>query len=188
MWDNVTGEAAGPREVVTKFGVFPEQIADLLAIAGDAGDAVPGVPGIGIGSAASILRAHSSLEQALAATVDDAAELDVQIKAAGKAIKSGPAAERDTVTAIREELKARKTLARYHAKLVEHQELARFSRALTSLDCDAPIRIPWEDLATGGYNVTELRRRYTSLGFVRKAEQVSFFPKRPPWAIGHEEA
>lgn len=188
IWDNVTGKTRGPAEVLAKFGVEPRKIADLLAIAGDAGDSVPGVPGIGQGLAAALLQRFGSMELSLAAPVDDAADLARQIKAADKAIKSGPEHERPLVEELREGLKARKRLARYHALLVEHADVARFSRALTSLDCDAPIRVPWDDIPAGGYDAVELRKRYLSLGFTRKAEQVEHFPKRSPWAIGYEEA
>lgn len=187
MWDNVTGETRGPAEVATKFGVVPAQIADWLAIAGDAGDSVPGVPGIGQGFASALLQRFGALELALAEVPDDAADLARQIKGADKAIKSGPEHEKKLVEELREGLKTRKRLARYHALLVEHADLARFSRALTSLDCDAPIRVPWDDLPTGGYDAAELRKMYLSLGFTRKAEQVERFPKRSPWAIGYEE-
>lgn len=187
VWDNVTGEVRGPADVEEKFGVTPAQVADLLAIAGDSGDAVPGVPGVGMGFATALLRRFATMEQALAAPVDDADDLARQIKAAAKAIKSGPVHERDTVEAIRDGLKARKAIARHHRLLVEYEDVARFSRDLTALDCDAPIRIPWEDLPAGGFDAAELRKRYLSLGFTRKAEQVERFPKRSPWAIGYEE-
>ena len=47
----------GRDEVLAKFGVPPEQLADVLALAGDASDNVPGVPGIGVktGSYLSLL-------------------------------------------------------------------------------------------------------------------------------------
>jgi 5'-3' exonuclease len=187
VWDNVTGEVRGPRDVEDKFGVTPEQIADLLAIAGDSGDSVPGVPGIGTGWAASLLRRFSTMNAALSTPPEDGAVLARDIKAASKAIKSGPVDERGAVERIRDDLKSRKSIARYHRLLHEHEDLARFSRDLTALDCDAPIRIPWEDLPMGGFDAAELRKRYLSLGFSRKADQVERFPKRQPWAIGHEE-
>lgn len=187
VWDNVTGETRGPIDVRAKFGVDPPQIADFLAIAGDSGDSVPGVPGLGPGLAAELLRRFGSLEGALSQPPEDVGALSGQIKAADKAMKTGPESERATVQAIREDMKVRRRLARHHATLVEHADVARFSRALTSLDCDAPIRVPWDDLPMGGFNAAELRKRYLSLGFNRKAEQVAHFPKRAPWAIGHEE-
>ena len=35
----------GPDEVMTKFGVRPERVIDVQALAGDPADNVPGVPG-----------------------------------------------------------------------------------------------------------------------------------------------
>lgn len=188
MWDNVTGETRGPAEVREKFGVAPEQIADLLAIAGDAGDAVPGVPGLGMGTAASLLQRFGSMESAIESPVESVDVLSAQIKEAGKALRSGPEKERSLVRLLRDQMKERKRIARCHQILVDHAEVARFSRALTSLDCDAPIRVPWDDLPMGGFDAVELRKRYSSLGFTRKAEQVERFPKRAPWAVGYEEA
>jgi 5'-3' exonuclease len=51
--------------VYKQFGVYPEQIADLLAMAGDAVDNIPGVPGIGLKTAARILNKWGTLDAAL---------------------------------------------------------------------------------------------------------------------------
>lgn len=51
--------------VFKKYGVYPEQIADQLALAGDKADNIPGVPGIGMATAAKLLRYFGSLEQLL---------------------------------------------------------------------------------------------------------------------------
>ena len=48
-------------------GIEPAQYIDLLALTGDASDNVPGVPGIGPKTATRLLRAHGSVEAALAA-------------------------------------------------------------------------------------------------------------------------
>ena len=45
-------ERIGPPEVRAKFGVDPERVPDVQALAGDATDNVPGVPGIGVKTAA----------------------------------------------------------------------------------------------------------------------------------------
>lgn len=50
-----------------KFGVRPEQLADLLALAGDRGNNIAGVPGIGTKTAARLLERFGSLEAALEA-------------------------------------------------------------------------------------------------------------------------
>ena len=43
------------------FGVYPEQIADFLALAGDGVDNIPGVPGVGRKTAAALLNHFGSL-------------------------------------------------------------------------------------------------------------------------------
>jgi len=48
------------------FGVWPEQIADFLALAGDSVDNIPGVPGIGKKTAAALLRHFGSLDDVYA--------------------------------------------------------------------------------------------------------------------------
>lgn len=48
--------------VFTKFGCFPEQVVDILALCGDASDNVPGVHGIGEKGAAKLILEFGSLE------------------------------------------------------------------------------------------------------------------------------
>lgn len=55
-----------PAEVREKFGVRPDQIVDLLALAGDPVDNIPGVPGIGRKTAVDILAAYDSVDNAYA--------------------------------------------------------------------------------------------------------------------------
>ena len=49
------------QEVIEKFGVAPELVADYLALVGDSSDNIPGVPGIGPKSAAAILNEFGSI-------------------------------------------------------------------------------------------------------------------------------
>lgn len=56
-------------DVVTKFGVGPESIPDLLALVGDAADGIPGVPRWGQKSAAIVLAQYRHIE---AIPLDDA--------------------------------------------------------------------------------------------------------------------
>ena len=56
--------------VAKKFGVRPEQLADLHALAGDRGNGIPGVPGIGAKTAAQLLGRFETLERALEAAGD----------------------------------------------------------------------------------------------------------------------
>ncbi|HBT82738.1 MAG TPA: ribonuclease HI, partial [Desulfuromonas sp.] len=47
LLDTMKGQRSGPAEVVARFGVPPELVADVLGLAGDTADNIPGVPGIG---------------------------------------------------------------------------------------------------------------------------------------------
>ena len=51
--------------VKEKFGVFPEQVIDKLALMGDSSDNVPGIPGIGPKTADALLEQFGSLEATL---------------------------------------------------------------------------------------------------------------------------
>ncbi|MDG2187296.1 MAG: DNA polymerase I [Hyphomicrobiales bacterium] len=48
-----------------KFGVYPEKVVDVQALAGDSTDNIPGVPGIGIKIAAELINEYGSLENLL---------------------------------------------------------------------------------------------------------------------------
>jgi 5'-3' exonuclease len=47
--------------VMSKFGVPPERIPDILALAGDSADGYPGIPGIGARTAARLIAQHGSI-------------------------------------------------------------------------------------------------------------------------------
>ena len=53
------------KAVKSRFGVEPQQMRDLLAMAGDPSDNVPGIPGIGPKTAASLLNDYGTLEEVL---------------------------------------------------------------------------------------------------------------------------
>jgi len=52
-------------KVKEAFGVFPEQMIDLLAMMGDTSDNIPGLPGIGPKTAATLLNEFNSLQEIL---------------------------------------------------------------------------------------------------------------------------
>ncbi len=53
------------KDIIKKFGVRPDQVADQLALAGDKSDNIPGVPGIGMAVAAKLLRYFDNIETML---------------------------------------------------------------------------------------------------------------------------
>ncbi len=54
-WDFARNRKLSHPMVAEKFGVQPEQMADFLALTGDAVDNIPGVPGVGAKTAAALL-------------------------------------------------------------------------------------------------------------------------------------
>lgn len=54
-------------EVFEKFGVTPDKVVEVQALAGDSTDNVPGVPGIGLKTAAQLIQEYGDLESLLAA-------------------------------------------------------------------------------------------------------------------------
>ena len=65
MLDPMKNKPIGPEEVFEKFGVTPDKVVDVQALAGDPVDNVPGVPGIGVKTAAQLIGEYGDLEQLL---------------------------------------------------------------------------------------------------------------------------
>ena len=61
LWDYARNRRHHHEDVQNWLGVEPGQVADLLALAGDAVDNIPGVPGIGPKTAAALLSEFGSL-------------------------------------------------------------------------------------------------------------------------------
>jgi DNA polymerase-1 len=65
MYDTMKDRRIGIPEVIEKFGVPPEKVVEVQALAGDSTDNVPGVPGIGIKTAAQLIVEYGDLETLL---------------------------------------------------------------------------------------------------------------------------
>ncbi|AIF49155.1 5'-3' exonuclease [Dyella japonica] len=65
QWDYARNLRWGPAGVHEKLGVHPHQVADYLALCGDAVDNIPGVPGVGAKTAAALLAHFGSLDALL---------------------------------------------------------------------------------------------------------------------------
>jgi DNA polymerase-1 len=66
MLDTMKNRRIGREEVMEKFGVPPELVIDVQALAGDSVDNVPGVPGIGVKTAAELIKEYGDLDALLA--------------------------------------------------------------------------------------------------------------------------
>ena len=65
MLDPMKSRHIGPAEVVERFGVGPDKVVDVQALAGDSTDNVPGVPGIGVKTAAQLVNEYGDLDSLL---------------------------------------------------------------------------------------------------------------------------
>ncbi len=66
LFDTMKNRRIARAEVIEKFGVPPEKVIDVQALAGDSVDNVPGVPGIGVKTAAQLIEEFGDVETLLA--------------------------------------------------------------------------------------------------------------------------
>ena len=65
IYDPMKNKFIDEEDVNKKFGVKPEKVVDVQALAGDSTDNVPGVPGIGVKTAAELINEYDNLENLL---------------------------------------------------------------------------------------------------------------------------
>ncbi|MEO0818678.1 MAG: DNA polymerase I [Pseudomonadota bacterium] len=66
MLDTMKNKSIGIDEVIEKFGVTPDKVIDIQALAGDGVDNVPGAPGIGVKTAATLITEYGDVDTLLA--------------------------------------------------------------------------------------------------------------------------
>jgi DNA polymerase I len=66
LLDTMKDRELGEEAVLEKFGVKPDKVIDVQALAGDSIDNVPGVPGIGVKTGAQLITEYGDLETLLA--------------------------------------------------------------------------------------------------------------------------
>ncbi len=65
LLDTMKGKISRREEVIERFGVPPEQVLEVLGLAGDTSDNIPGVPGIGEKTAAGLIQQFGSIDKLL---------------------------------------------------------------------------------------------------------------------------
>jgi DNA polymerase-1 len=66
LLDTMKDKELGEEAVLEKFGVKPDKVIDVQALAGDSVDNVPGIPGIGVKTGAQLITEYGDLETLLA--------------------------------------------------------------------------------------------------------------------------
>ncbi|MGE4062487.1 MAG: DNA polymerase I [Rhodospirillaceae bacterium] len=70
MRDPIKNRDIGPAQVMEKFGVGPDKVVEVQALAGDSSDNIPGVPGIGVKTAAELILKYGDVETLLRSTAE----------------------------------------------------------------------------------------------------------------------
>jgi DNA polymerase-1 len=65
LLDTMKATVSRREEVIERFGVPPEQVLEVLGLAGDSSDNIPGVPGIGEKTASQLIREFGSIDNLL---------------------------------------------------------------------------------------------------------------------------
>ena len=122
MMDPVKNRMIGHDEVVERFGVGPDKVVDVQALAGDSADNVPGVPGIGVKTAAQLINEYGDLD-----TLLDRAEEIKQPKRRENLINHADLARlsRDLVR-LRDDAPINETVADFEVKGPEPEVLIAF--------------------------------------------------------------
>jgi DNA polymerase-1 len=66
VYDPMKEKRFGVKEVIERFGVRPDQMVEVMGLAGDSIDNIPGVPGIGEKTAIELIKTFGSIENLLA--------------------------------------------------------------------------------------------------------------------------
>ena len=66
IYDPMKEKQFGVEEVIERFGLRPDQIVEMMGLAGDATDNIPGVPGIGEKTATELIKTFGTIENLLA--------------------------------------------------------------------------------------------------------------------------
>ena len=136
MFDTMKDRRIGIAEVIEKFGVPPEKVVEVQALAGDSTDNVPGVPGIGIKTAAQLIVEYGDLETLLLARRrDQAAEA---ARGADRECREG--ADIAATGAARRQGQARRAARRTRGARARRAQADRVSEGDGVFDADPPRR------------------------------------------------
>lgn len=108
-WEYANNHCLDTEGVKKQFGVWPSQIADLLALAGDKVDNIPGVPGVGKVTAARLLARFKTIDQLLEFSAD-IASMNLR----------GAARIRDLIESHRDDILLARRLTRIVTDLEQH--------------------------------------------------------------------
>ncbi|HIF61636.1 MAG TPA: DNA polymerase I [Candidatus Pelagibacter sp.] len=126
LYDPMKSKVLGEKEVFEKFGVKPDQVIDVQALAGDSADNVPGVPGIGIKTASELINKYKTLDVLLkrADEIPQNKRRETLLANKDKAILS-----KQLVT-LKDDVPVKENLSDFLLKKIEKEKLYEFLREM----------------------------------------------------------
>ena len=155
MYDTMKDRRIGIAEVIEKFGVPPQKVVEVQALAGDSTDNVPGVPGIGIKTAAQLIVEYGDLETLLlrAGEIKQPKRREALIENAEKARISRQLVLLDDKVALEvplDELAVQEPDARKLIAFLKSMEFSTLTRRVADYSQIDPADVEADDRKRGG--------------------------------------
>ena len=126
IYDPMKNKFINEEDVKNKFGVKPEKVVDVQALAGDSTDNVPGVPGIGVKTAAELINEYGNLENLLknAKKIKQNKRRETLIENSDKAIISKKLVE------LKNDVPVKNSISEFGLKQIDKKKLYNFLREM----------------------------------------------------------
>ena len=126
IYDPMKNKFINKDDINNKFGVKPEKVVDVQALAGDSSDNVPGVPGIGIKIAAELINEYDNLENLLknAIKIKQNKRRETLIENKDKAIIS------KKLVVLKNDVPVKNSIGEFELKQIDKEKLYNFLREM----------------------------------------------------------
>ena len=126
IYDPMKNKFISNEDINKKFGVSPEKVVDVQALAGDSSDNVPGVPGIGVKTAAELINQYGTLENVLkkAGEIKQNKRREMLLENKDKAIIS------KKLVTLKKNVPVEKKITEFELKNIDKEKLYNFLREM----------------------------------------------------------
>ena len=126
IYDPMKSKFISNEDVNNKFGVNPDKVIDVQALAGDSSDNVPGVPGIGVKTAAELINQYGNLENLLknADKIKQNKRRETLIQNKDKAIVS------KKLVTLKKDVPVKNQISEFELKEIDKNKLYNFLREM----------------------------------------------------------
>ena len=126
IYDPMKNKFINKDDINNKFGVKPEKVVDVQALAGDSTDNVPGVPGIGVKIAAELINEYDNLENLLknAIKIKQNKRRETLIENKDKAIIS------KKLVVLKNDVPVKNSIGEFELKQIDKEKLYNFLREM----------------------------------------------------------